>query len=582
MGAGSGFYAAVTAAAALLVSAEAGRAATMQEPVSTSAPAGERRVALVIGNSGYASWTVLNNADDDGGRISRALRGAAGFEVVDAIDADARTLRDKIAEFAEKAAGADVAMVYYSGHGFEFEGANYLVPVDAPQKTTRSLLRFKFVDMQEVLDAAAGAKEFRMLFLDACRTADAVVSIDDNDGQRSAAFVRSVGLVDLPQSVVFYATAKGKPAWDAAGPGSGNSPFADSVARAIETPGLELSQVFKVVAEKVWTDTAHLKPRQQPFQYGSWYKDFYFRPPETLQASGAVEAYRMAASEVRIDTGGTVLARGATPAPAPAPVSPRAARLDIPMERLSREDGAVLAVQVLSEYGVEDIRAAAAAGDPVALYMMGFFQTYGIGLKRDAAAGLAWLEKAAATGHPAGQTLLGYQLAEGGREERARALDLFEKASAQGYAKAKSQLGHALITGALGKVDRKRGMALLRDAADAGHLYALFALARYGDAAEQIPLLEKAEAQGLPSASDWLCRLRADARKPDLAARHCEAGATAGNAGSMVRLGELYARGQGVAKSPEEARYWLRLALGQPVIENADKAKAEQLLRQLR
>ncbi|HYF22684.1 MAG TPA: caspase family protein [Caulobacteraceae bacterium] len=581
MRAGSGFGAAAIAVATLLTAFQASAAVTAQEPLSAPAAQGERRVALVIGNGAYSTWTGLNNADDDARRIRAALTGAAGFEVVDAVDADVRTLREKIAEFAEKAAGADVAMVYYSGHGFEFEGANYLVPVDAPQKTTRSLLRFKFVDMQEVLDAAAGAKAFRMLFLDACRTADQVVSIDDNDGQRSAAFVRSVGLVDLPQSVVFYATAKGKPAYDAAGPGASNSPFAESVARAIETPGLELSQVFKVVAEKVWTDTAHLKPRQQPFQYGSWYKDFYFRPPETLQASfsAPVEAYRLAASEVRVAgaEGGASVIRGAAAA-APAV----RAGLDIPTERLSREDGAVLAVQVLAERKAEEVRALAEAGDPVALYMMSFFQTYGIGLQRDPAAGRVWLEKAAATGHPAGQALLGYQLMDGGREDRVRALDLFEKASAQGYAKAKSQLGHALITGSLGKTDRARGMRLLREAADAGHLYALFALARYGEAAEQIPLLEKAEAQGLPSASDWLCRLRTDARKPDLAVRHCEAGATAGHAGSMVRLSEMYARGQGVAKSADEARYWLRLALGQPVIEAADKTRAEQILRGLR
>lgn len=101
--------------------------------LSTGALAQEKAlkgVALVIGQSNYASLAPLPNPANDALSIA-ALLGDLGFDVDTLMDADAAGLSVAVAKFEEDAAGADVALVYYSGHGVEAGGENFLVPVDA-------------------------------------------------------------------------------------------------------------------------------------------------------------------------------------------------------------------------------------------------------------------------------------------------------------------------------------------------------------------------------------------------------------------------------------------------------------------
>ena len=95
-------------------------------------PTQEKRIAVVIGNGAYPS-DALATAANDAGLIAQTLQ-AAGFDVVGARDLDGATLRATLREFSDKAAasGPDtVAMVYFAGYGVQFEGENYLVPIDA-------------------------------------------------------------------------------------------------------------------------------------------------------------------------------------------------------------------------------------------------------------------------------------------------------------------------------------------------------------------------------------------------------------------------------------------------------------------
>ena len=90
-----------------------------------------KRVALVLGNSAYQNVAPLPNPVNDGAVIAATLK-AAGFDVVDSRhDLAAAETRRALRDFADLARDADIAVVYYAGHGIEMDGTNYLIPVDA-------------------------------------------------------------------------------------------------------------------------------------------------------------------------------------------------------------------------------------------------------------------------------------------------------------------------------------------------------------------------------------------------------------------------------------------------------------------
>src|SRR5262249_26129864 len=96
----------------------------------TSAAAAERRIALVIGNSSYQHAGQLANPAHDADAIGALLR-SAGFSVEIQRDLTIVQMRRALGDFAESARDADMALLFYAGHGIEVDGINYLIPVDA-------------------------------------------------------------------------------------------------------------------------------------------------------------------------------------------------------------------------------------------------------------------------------------------------------------------------------------------------------------------------------------------------------------------------------------------------------------------
>ena len=124
------------------------------------------RVALVVGNSTYAHIGRLPNAENDARDMSAALR-RLGFEVTTELDADRVALSEALRTFTRRSLGADVALVFYAGHGIEMDRANYLVPVDA--RLERDVdVRFETVTLDDMLASTLGAS-LRLVILDACR-----------------------------------------------------------------------------------------------------------------------------------------------------------------------------------------------------------------------------------------------------------------------------------------------------------------------------------------------------------------------------------------------------------------------------
>src|SRR5467141_3382440 len=128
----------------------------------------EKRVALVIGNSAYQKVAKLPNPANDAASVAAMFK-AAGFDSVESkLNVPAADLRRTLREFAAKARDADIAVVYYAGHGIELDGTNYLIPIDATLETDGDVLD-ETIPLDRVLFAVEPARQLRLVILDACR-----------------------------------------------------------------------------------------------------------------------------------------------------------------------------------------------------------------------------------------------------------------------------------------------------------------------------------------------------------------------------------------------------------------------------
>lgn len=113
--------------------------------VSTAPAHAEKRVALVIGNGAYVNAPHLPNPPHDAEEVTAALK-RSNFEVVEGVDLNQAGMREAIIRFARTAQTADVGVFYYSGHAMQFNGINYLMPVDAKLSDEADLYGFTRVD----------------------------------------------------------------------------------------------------------------------------------------------------------------------------------------------------------------------------------------------------------------------------------------------------------------------------------------------------------------------------------------------------------------------------------------------------
>src|SRR5580704_3325733 len=130
---------------------------------------GERRVALVIGNAAYRSMRRLPSARNDAEDVSKSLR-ELGFETVLATDLDRAGMSEALSRFTNTVLGADIAIVYYTGHGLQFAGTGYLLPTEARLSVVADVNRSALLPIDEVVDALQGARGARVLVLDAAHS----------------------------------------------------------------------------------------------------------------------------------------------------------------------------------------------------------------------------------------------------------------------------------------------------------------------------------------------------------------------------------------------------------------------------
>jgi uncharacterized caspase-like protein len=229
------------------------------------------RVALVIGNSAYKAATPLRNPANDATLVAAALS-RLGFEVLEKRDLGVEQMRGVLKDFEDKAGGAEWALVYFSGHGMELNGKNWLLPVDVALARA-SDLPDEAIAAERVLDRLSGVRKLRIVILDACRTNPFLARMAMNKGITRTVAQGLAPVEPAHGEVVFYAARHGSIALDGT---SANSPFALALVKHMDEDGVEIGRFFRKVTSSVLAATNN---GQEPFVYGRIPdEDFYLKP----------------------------------------------------------------------------------------------------------------------------------------------------------------------------------------------------------------------------------------------------------------------------------------------------------------
>src|SRR4029077_4420625 len=111
--------------------------------------------------------TLPNPARD--ARAMAAMFQKSGFDVVSALyDTGNLEFKRAIRQFEDAATGADIAVIYFAGHGIEIHGVNYLVPADAKLASDRDA-DDEAITLDRLLVPLSGAKKLLLVILDSCR-----------------------------------------------------------------------------------------------------------------------------------------------------------------------------------------------------------------------------------------------------------------------------------------------------------------------------------------------------------------------------------------------------------------------------
>ncbi len=244
----------------------------------------EKRVALVIGNAAYQNTPALSNPVNDADDMASALQ-RVGFTVQIERDLSKRGMEGALARFARLAEDADTAMFFYAGHGIQYRGTNYLMPVDARMDDEVSIT-YELLRIDDVMFSLERARGVKLLVLDACRNNPLLDRLVRRGTTRDAGASRGLARVDARGGMVIaYSTQADQVAVDGTGR---NSPFTSALVKYIAEPGLEVGSLFRRVAIEVDRATGG---RQLPELWVTLRSEFYLNGRETdLQAWSKIRA----------------------------------------------------------------------------------------------------------------------------------------------------------------------------------------------------------------------------------------------------------------------------------------------------
>ncbi|MBY6089208.1 caspase family protein [Maritimibacter alkaliphilus] len=385
------------------------------------------RVALVIGVADYEAITPLANTSNDAGGIAETLD-RIGFAVTTLIDPPLSEMTETLKRFSFEAETADLALIYFAGHGVEVQGENYLIPADARVQSNRDILA-QSLSLDDLLAAVDSARKMRIVILDSCRDNPFGDVIAQDGGPAAASSgtgepTASRGFGGLAEpapdrgTLVAFAAKDGNVALDGKGD---HSPFATALMDKLAQPGLEISLMFRQVRDEVLALTGN---RQEPHTYGS--------------LSG-IPFY---------------IAGGGTAEPDPT----------LAWSSLRPDDEAQLV-------------ALAEEGNTRSLLGLAYMRLNPSDARFDPAQAVGYLQRAADAGSAEAQYELGiqYETGKGVTADNARALDYYMAAARQDYPDALNDLGFFYYQGMLGlPADPQKALIYFERAADQRHPQAMY------------------------------------------------------------------------------------------------------------
>lgn len=236
--------------------------------VGYAGPAEARRVALVIGNTSYRVGP-LQNPGNDAAAVAQILQQQLRFDrVILKRDLTFEGFRAALHEFSREAVGAEMAVVYFAGHGTEVNGKNFLIPVDA-NLTRASALDLEAVALDTVLGQLSGVRKLKLIILDACRNNPFTMAGAKRTVSRGLARVEPE-----ENTMVVYAAKDGSTADD--GMGRQHSPFTEAFLKHAPTPGIEVTLMFRRVRDEVIRATGDEQRPHVYFTLGS--QEFFLHP----------------------------------------------------------------------------------------------------------------------------------------------------------------------------------------------------------------------------------------------------------------------------------------------------------------
>ena len=265
----------------------------------------QRRLALIIGNSGYQNVAELTNPVNDANDIAEKLRNLS-FDVMLGTDLTRDQMHEAFETFSEELKPGDVGLFFYAGHGISLSGENFLIPVDMPgeiqvenEDKSREALDQHLVNISSMIEPLQKAK-LGMVFLDACRNTPSqeelglqIVAQDGATRQvRALSFHRGMTKLNVAStsgaSGIFraYATQPNNVSDDG---GGRNSPFTKALLKHLGTPGVDVHQMMVKVRRDVVEETSG---RQIPWEESALTDAYYFMPSAPGMAAPLLPAHR--------------------------------------------------------------------------------------------------------------------------------------------------------------------------------------------------------------------------------------------------------------------------------------------------
>jgi hypothetical protein len=491
------------------------------------------KVALVIGNSRYSEVPKLPNPENDARAVARSLE-RLGFSVTQVIDADFERFRKAVLQFGRDANGAQIAVVFFAGHGLEVGGENWLIPVDATVKVETDIEK-EAIDLRSIILALSNTQRLGLVILDACRNNPFAATMQRVDRLRAVA--RGLARVEVqPRTniLVAYAAKDGTTSEDGAGD---HSPFTSALLDNIETPGLEINFLFRHVRDEVVTAT---HGAQQPFVYGSLSREkIYLKTPASSELNPADSTANVPAPDLR-------------------PGSPQ---LVTDCDRLAAATSDTMRPPGVQGVALDNIKVdlarpaceSAVRDNPKVTRFV--FEAGRVALaEKNFKKARAFYERASYRDYAPAMEALGrlWALGRFGTRDYRVARYWFEKAVALGNTAAQSDLGYLYEMG-LGGVtpDFSKAHRLYKKAAEEGDSMGMNNLGWLYESGRDVPC-------------DY-----------EEARRWYEKSAALNNPVAMRNLGELYALGRGVKQNVDEARRWYVMAASKG--DEQAKKKLEEL-----